>query len=115
VTHILTTEDGKPLGTINMDAILARAVHLGFELAVFHDDPPQLDRLFAEALDELGSREYGYVVAAALRHVVENVFSPIIAIADEAGVGDSVHLGLVKAAQEAREVLTGDGSCVDIR
>ncbi|RZU31164.1 hypothetical protein [Blastococcus saxobsidens] len=104
--HFLVGDDGEPLGVVDIDVIQARATVLGFELATFHDDPPEIDRVMAEALTELGPEAFGYVAAAALRHVVENVVNPLMDVADAAGVGDSVHAGLVAAARHAREVLS---------
>lgn len=105
MTHMLVNDDGQPLGVIDIDLIQARATRLGFEMATFHDDPTELDRVSAEALAEVGAQAFGYVTAAALRHVVENIVGPLMAIADEAGVGDAVHAGLAAAARNAGEVI----------
>lgn len=103
---MLVGDDGDPLGVVDVDMIQARATVLGFELATFNDDPPQMARVLAEELAEVGPQAFGCIAAAALRHVVENVVGPLMSVADEAGVGDSVHAGLVAAAENARGVLS---------
>lgn len=104
-TFFLVGDDGEPLGVVDIDVIQARGTVLGFELATFNDDPPEVDRVLAEALAELGPRAFGCIAAAALRHVVENVVGPLMLIADGVGVGDTVHQGLAAAARNARESL----------
>lgn len=105
-THLLVGENGEPLGVIDMDAIQARATLLGFDLSVACDDATELDRISAEALAEVGPREFGYVAAAALRHVIENVVDPLMAIANAYEI--PVHEQMAEAAKQAREGMAAD-------
>lgn len=111
--HIITDENGVPMGAIDLDALQAAATVLGFKLAVNAGDEPATDLVTGEALQTWGADGFGYVAAAALRHVISNIVSPLLDITAEMyarGLVDvDVRDGLRDAMRNAEQMLGGEG------
>lgn len=104
MTHFLTTDDGQPLGVVDVSQIQNQGARLAFRLAASCDDPGRLGAIVAETLAAVGVGAFGFVAAAALRCLAEQVLDPAL----EAGEAAGVHLrtGLVALA-EGRDPSTG--------
>lgn len=104
MTHMLVSDDDEPIAVVDLDAIQARGTRLGYDLSVASDDATALDELCAAAVAEVGPQGFGYVAAAALRHVVENILQPLIEVAE--AHGHPIRAGLTDAAEQAQRDLS---------
>jgi hypothetical protein len=83
---LLTDGQGAPLGTVDLDGINARGDRLAYALAAVSDQPARIEEVMAALVAEVGPRETGYVAAAALGIVVQDILEPLVQIAEEVGV-----------------------------
>lgn len=107
--YLIVDENGVPSGSADLDQIQTAATILGFDLAAASDCPADVDRLLEAALAEHGPKGIGYVLGAALRHVVVNVLAPVLEVTDElhkvGALSHDLRDGLADAAFNAREAL----------
>jgi len=104
MTHMLVSDDGKPIGVVNMDEIQKAGTLLGYDLAAAADNPAELERIIGRALTTVGSASFGYVCAAALRFVVEDLLEPLIEVGE--AHGHPIRARMADAALKAREDLS---------
>jgi len=102
--YFFETDDGQPLGVVDVSQLQDQGARLAFRMAASCGDPGRLDAIAAETLAAVGVGAFGFVAAAALRCLAEQVLDPAL----EAGEAAGVHLrpGLVALA-EGRDPSTG--------
>ncbi|MGY1855394.1 hypothetical protein [Modestobacter sp. SYSU DS0290] len=85
-SYLLADDSGNPAGVVDVEAINARGARLAFALAAGNDQPKRIEALMGELIAEVSPREVGYVSAAALGTVVQDILEPLVQIAEEVGV-----------------------------
>lgn len=98
IPTFIVDDQGMPIAAIDPDQIATYGVRLAFELAAHCDDPDQLERIFAQAIDTHGDA-FRYVAAAALKTVVRDVLEPLLQVTNAVGI--DLRAGLTKCAQGA--------------
>jgi hypothetical protein len=99
-TFILTDEDGSVLDVSDVDKITMEGMQLAYALAAVCDDKDRMDDLAAAVLARVGPVGFGYVAAAALTVMAEQLLSPVYTVA-QAATGHDFRAG-VKAISEGR-------------
>ncbi|SCX37927.1 hypothetical protein SAMN03159343_0241 [Klenkia marina] len=83
--HFLRDDHGGPLGVVSVNAVNERGAILAFAAAVASNRPRDLEQLTQELVEEVGPREAGYVFAAALGTLVQDVLDPLLDVVEATG------------------------------
>ncbi|QOR69135.1 hypothetical protein IM660_10350 [Ruania alkalisoli] len=107
--YLVTDEDGTPAAFVDMDQIQSQAVRFAYDMAAACGDRAELERVSEQHLAEAGTGAFGYVAAAALRNMTEQVLDPVLDVTDrlhETGhLAHDLRAGLAEAAANARKEL----------
>ncbi len=107
-TYLVTDDDGAPSAFVDMDQIQSQAVRFAFDMAAACGDRAELERVSQAHVAEAGSA-FGYVAAAALRNLAENVLDPVLDVTDKlhqtGHLNHDLRAGLADAAANARKEL----------
>lgn len=71
---------GVPIAAVNLPKIIAAGTQLAFDAAAHSDDPEHLKLLFTGIM-QAGPGAYGYVCAAALDVLVQQILQPALEVA----------------------------------
>ena len=93
-----------------LDAVQAEATILGFRLAVVAGDNVETEHVLFRALNANEER-FGYLAAATLRHVIDNVLAPLLDVTSElhraGALSHDLRQGLADALANAEKTLGG--------
>lgn len=99
--YMLTDEQGDPLGMVSLAAVNTRGEALAHELAAVSNRPRQIEAIVGQLIADVGPREAGYVFAAAVGAVVQDILDPLIEVAE--ALGHPIRARLAEVARAARE------------
>ncbi|AXK85822.1 hypothetical protein [Nocardia farcinica] len=108
-TVMITDEDGMPFGVLYIPAIQEAAATLVYKHAAVAEDSDALARLTLEWPCELDHDTAGYVAAAALTLLTQDVVAPMLAVIHELApaVADQMRAKLVELRDAAVNTLGG--------
>lgn len=98
---------GEPLGFVDRDRIDRAATIFMLALAANSDDSEALPAIATETLQREGPEGFGYVAAAAVKLMAENVVEPLLQVTDQTCSHD-MRGGLRDAYENAVRTLGGD-------
>lgn len=112
--YLMQDDGGTPRGVVDTDELERAATLLGFRLAVVAGDDLETERMTTQALEVWGADAFGFLAAATLRHVVDNVLAPVLDVCDElhkaGALSADLRDGLADALANAEATLGGDCS-----
>lgn len=105
--HLVTGDDGEPLGVVDVDLVVARGQRLALAAAAVCDDPAALEALGLELRAEVGAAEAHHTAAAALDSLLRLVVAPLMRAVEKAGL--PLRQRLVEEASADRPPCPGCG------
>jgi hypothetical protein len=98
--YTVIDSSGMPTGSVDLDAIMTAGAKLAFDLAGNSGDHDKIIQISSQTLAEHGPAAFGFVAAAALQIVVEEILDPVLAVTD--ALGTNLRPGITAVA-EGRE------------
>lgn len=125
--RIVVSDDGSPMGVLNIDIVQAEGTALSYSLAAAAGDPADVQDIAAKTLMRVGQAEFGYIAAVAARQLAEGVIGPLLEVIDtvkaatglpahdlRAGLAESRDYALAVAATLRAAAAGGDSLMTDI-